>query len=130
MRLAIIENGVVLNVIIANSVMAGSVLLADNSPVSQGWTYDGTDFTAPVIVDITHLTDFDSKILLNEFTSDEAIAAQVAGGEVQAQFNLLGVRTKPISHTDQGYIDALAGFLTTGVITQTRHDDLLLGVPV
>lgn len=48
MRYAIIQNGKVENIVIAQSAMESNwVLISDGSQVSIGWLYDGETFTAP-----------------------------------------------------------------------------------
>ncbi len=52
-KFAVIEDGVVTNVILANSEFeiegAMLVTLADDSVVSVGWTYQGDEFIAPIV---------------------------------------------------------------------------------
>jgi len=131
-KLALIKDGVVYNVIEARLDWPGEwVEIPEKSPVSIGYTYDGRKFTKPGrSTPATHREDFDSKDLLNEFTPTEAFKAQLAGGLVSAQYLLLVHRTKPIGKDHPGYAVALGDFLTAGVITQERHDDLLNGIPV
>jgi len=47
MRYAIISDGVVINVAIANEAIAGDwILIPDGIPVGIGWLYDGGEFSA------------------------------------------------------------------------------------
>jgi hypothetical protein len=54
MRLAIIENNIIKNIIISDLSFAKKmkwefVEIESNDPYSVGWTYDGAEFTAPVV---------------------------------------------------------------------------------
>ncbi len=51
---ALIENGTVVNVIVADSqevanMFGTAVEYTEANPAGIGWTYDGTSFTAPVV---------------------------------------------------------------------------------
>lgn len=131
-RLALIENSIVTNVILCDTAWAEEhVELAEDSPVSKGWTYNGDTFEAPVKIIETHLKSFDSKDLLNTFTPQEAILAQISSvPSVAAQYKLLTDRTKIITFDDPGYLQALEDFLEASVISQERHDDLTNGIPL
>lgn len=55
MRYALLDHQLVTNVILHADVITQwgglqAVHVADNSPVSPGWTYDGTNWTSPVVV--------------------------------------------------------------------------------
>lgn len=50
MRQAIIESGVVVNVIVGP--LEGAVTIPDDSPVGAGWTYSGGTFSAPAPVTV------------------------------------------------------------------------------
>lgn len=49
MRIAVVENGIVVNLILRDEPIAewGEVALPDDSPVGIGWSYDGEAFAAP-----------------------------------------------------------------------------------
>jgi len=56
MKLAVIENNVVINIIVADSVEIAETITnglcveyTDNNPASIGWTYADGVFTAPVV---------------------------------------------------------------------------------
>jgi hypothetical protein len=61
---AVIKNGVVINVVIGDSLASIKSLIGadcieytDASPAGIGWTYDGTVFTAPVVEPVVEPTE-------------------------------------------------------------------------
>lgn len=89
MNYAIIKNGVVQNVVLANAIEdihleAGELAVQDDT-VGPGWRFDGATFTRPpeasrpVPETITDRQFFQQLALQGEITQDEALAAVATG---------------------------------------------------
>lgn len=130
MRAAIIINHVVENVVVAESGWApptGTLVeLPDDSPVSAGWTYDGSEFAPPpVVVRALTMSAFDFQML---FTNDELVAIQTSLDPLVIRFRT-GIQTiREDVRFDDARVTQGVGYLALiGVITPERAATILAG---
>jgi hypothetical protein len=125
MRYAVIQNGVVVNIILADPSFAlpgyTLVQLADDSPVGIGWLYDGANFTQPVPpspAPFTPLPDVNgfSLAVMNQIGIDNANA-------LMRQYPLFNAALDDGNFSVASQVLALA--LSDTAITQEEYNSIL-----
>lgn len=91
MRLALVTDGVVTNVIVGDAAdFPEAVEIVEGTPVARGWLYDGTDFTAPEPPAPEPQRIFTRYGFLNRLTMDEQVAIEMAIEKEHPSLNLNG----------------------------------------
>lgn len=131
MRLAIIEGGVVVNVIISPTAdVPGTVDVSSFPQVAPGWIYDGGGFSAPVPVDpgpgnapvVWTAREFVGLLTTGEKAA--IMAAQAADPIIQAFLFTLQV-AGTVRADDQDTIDGLNYMEAQELIAQGRASEIL-----
>jgi hypothetical protein len=131
-KLALVKNGIVENVIRADqSFDPDGIVLADDSPVSVGYTYDGSTFTAQIIVP-KYQTRFTTKDFLSARmvldTEYDLFFASTNENIMAMQKRFLG-RDEMIDVSDEQYTNLIALARSLNIIaTDARAEELLKGI--
>lgn len=128
-RIAIIENGVVINVIVADSA-AGGVDVTGLS-VGPGWLYDGQTFTAPpteapIIPPVSPWRRYGYADFIDALTADEAVAfVQAKAVQPRLEVWVELARVRGIDFGDPATRAAAPLLVSLGVLTAERLDELM-----
>lgn len=132
-RLAIIDNGVVSNVLISTTTdVPGTVDVTAQPQVGPGWTYSGGAFTAPVLQDPapeTGLKVWTGREFLALLTLQEKAAIMTAQGSdpfIQTFIFTLQVAGK-VHSDDPDTVAGLAYMEQQGLIAAGRAAEILAG---
>jgi hypothetical protein len=135
-KLAIIKNGVVDNIILADETWPEEhVILADDSQASIGYAYDGSTIIIPEAPEVfefvqQYQTITDSATFKNKFIGAEYDRIQDSTHpiikNIVRRFN---TRNYPVDLKDDETVALLSLLVSEGLITQNRSDDLALGTP-
>lgn len=126
-RYAIIESGVVSNVIEAEAEFAESIGAIPAQNAGIGYLWDGSDFTSPpepkppIPVAVTSLQ------FMDRFTEEEQLAivsATLASPQVKLWYDRMIAATE-IVFKDPRTLGGLQALVGAGLITQARMDEIL-----
>lgn len=123
---AIVENGVVVNIAVSEEALESNWIQSDVAQI--GWTYDGTEFHAPVVPPqpeppkiITkvafrfRMTDAEYVGVLSAAKTDVEVTAWVETFNMVTQINLNDQRTK----------DGVANLVSKNLLTEERANEIL-----
>lgn len=123
---AVINAGVVINIIVADADDPGSVAIPDGLGVGIGWLYDGQTFTAPPPAPTWRRYDYAG--FIDALTADEAVAfvqAKFAQPRLEVWVEL--ARVRGINFNDAATRTAAPLLVSLGVLTAGRLDELAGG---
>lgn len=132
MKYATIKNGKVVGV----SYLSGEVnkpdmlLIDDDTDVEAGYLYDGSSFIAPTPA--THRTNLTRLEFRNLFSLAEKQALyEAAKTSVDVQIYIDDLNAAQyVETTDQATSEGLNALVSAGILTQSRCDEILLGLQV
>lgn len=125
MNRALIENGVVVNVIIADASHTGSVAIPDDVPAGIGWLYDGQTFTAPPPPPARRKS-YTVAQFIEALTRPEALAflATMKTDPLLEMWYELAKARGVIDFNDTDTLTNAPYLVQAGVVTQSRLDEL------
>lgn len=128
-RVAIIENGIVANVIVAESAAAG--VDVTDIIVGPGWTWDGQTFTPPpteqpAIPPASQWKSYGYAEFIDALTPDEAVAfVQAKAAQPRLEVWVELARVRGINFDDPATRAAAPLLVSLGVLTAARLDELM-----
>lgn len=124
MNRAVIENGVVVNVIMADASHTGSVAIPEGVPAGIGWLYDGTTFSAPAPAPAWKRYGYAD--FIDALTADEAVAfVQAKSAQPRLEVWVELARVRGIDFADPATRAAAPLLVSLGVLTAGRLDELM-----
>ena len=131
-RFAIVENGVVVNVVLADAGPVDSVDVSAVPGVGPGWTYDGEEFTAPVVPDPPPVvvSSVTPQRMLREMTVTEKAGILTASNTdpVVTVFVFLLQNATLIDVDNQDLVDGLNYLESQALLAAGRASEILTGI--
>lgn len=126
-RVAIVEDGVAVNVIVADSPDFLGGIDVTGTSVSVGWLYDGTTFTPPPPPPATLYSSYTVATFIEALTRDEALnflATMKTDPLLEMWYELAKARNG-VDFNDEATRTNAAYLVQTGILTQDRLNALI-----
>ena len=121
---AVIDNGVVVNTVIAPDNDPGSVAIPEGLGVGIGWLYDGQAFTPPPPTPSWRRYGYAD--FIDALTADEAVAfVQAKAAQPRLEVWVELARVRGIDFADPATRAAAPLLVSLGVLTAGRLDELM-----